>query len=93
LGAELRSLTEQEQNELQPAGGQGVMVIWVDPSGPLHAIGLEKGDRILQANGSTIRDPNDLFEIMRAVRPGQWVTLLAMDHRSGRHGYIQVVIR
>ncbi|RPI78983.1 MAG: PDZ domain-containing protein [Desulfobacteraceae bacterium] len=93
LGAELRSLTEQEQNEFMPAAGQGVMVVWLDPSGPLHAIGLEKGDRILQANGSTIRDPHDLLEIMRAVRPGQWITLLARDHRSGRSGYIQVVLR
>lgn len=93
LGADLRSLTEQEQKESTQPAAYGVIVVWVDPSGPLQAIGLEKGDRILQANGNTIRDPHELFEIMRIVRPGQWITLLAQDHRSGRSGYIQVVLR
>jgi serine protease Do len=93
LGAELRAVTEQDLNQAHLTAPQGVMVVWIDPSGPLHEIGLEKGDIILQMNGRTIRDQNDLSECMQAFGSGQLITLLALDHRSGRSGYIQVTLR
>ncbi|MBW1678273.1 MAG: hypothetical protein JRF30_04605 [Deltaproteobacteria bacterium] len=31
-------------------------------------------------------------DLVSALRPGQRITLLALDHRSGRTGYVQVVV-
>ena len=93
LGAEVRSLTGPELTQLRLTAPQGVLVVWVDPSGPLHEIGLEQGDIIFQINGRAIRDEKGLTELVQALDPGQWITLLALDHRSGRHGYIQVTLR
>ena len=93
LGAEVRSLTGPELTQLGLTAPQGVLVVWVDPSGPLYEIGLEQGDIIFQINGRTIRDEKGLTELVQILDPGQWITLLALDHRSGRHGYIQVSVR
>jgi serine protease Do len=93
LGAEVRSLTGPELTQLRLTAPQGVLVVWVDPSGPLHEIGLEQGDIIFQINGRAIRDEKGLTELVQALDPGQWITLLALDYRSGRHGYIQVTLR
>jgi hypothetical protein len=34
-----------------------------------------------------------VVQIVSTLQPGREVTLVAMDHRSGRSGYIQVVVR
>jgi len=73
--------------------GKGVIITWVDPTGPLGEQGFEVGDLILEINGRSVQGLDGLMDLLRRVRPSQRLTLLALDHRTGRTGYVQVKVR
>jgi serine protease Do len=93
LGAHVRAVTAKESDRFGLDAGQGVVVSWVDPKGPLGAAGFEVGDVILAINGQSITGLDAFIELVGSLRPRQRVTLLAVDHASGRSGTIQVVTR
>ena len=45
------------------------------PGGPAEKAGLKQGDVILQVNGKTVNDPNELRNTIAAMAPGTDVTL------------------
>lgn len=51
------------------------------------------GDLILEINGQAIRDFDRFIELVSLLRPKQQITLLALDHRTGQSGYVQVVVQ
>ncbi len=93
MGAEVRPATSKEAEKygLQPQ--QGVVVEWVDPKGPLGKVGFEVGDMILEINGQPIESVDDFVSMISTVKPGQKIALLALDHKSGNTGYVEVVVR
>ena len=93
LGADFRAITSKEVEEYSLKSKQGVAIIWLDPDGPLIRTGFEINDVILEINGQAIKDLEGFVDILSALRPRQQVTLLALDHRSGRTGYVQVPVR
>ena len=93
LGAEVRAITSKEVGEYGLKSKQGVMIIWLDPKGPLIRAGFEVNDVILEINGQAIESLEGFVDILSALRPRQRVTLLAIDHQSGRTGYVQVTVR
>ncbi len=93
LGADVRAITSNEVEEYGLKSKQGVAIIWLDPDGPLISAGFEVNDVILEINGQAIEGLEGFVEILSALRPRQRVTLLALDHRSGRTGYVQVPVR
>ncbi len=92
LGAEFRALTPKEVEGYGVNSDQGVAVVWLDPNGPLAKVGFEVGDVILEVNGQSVEGVQGLVDVVGPLRPGKVVTLLALDHKSGQTGYVQIVV-
>jgi serine protease Do len=93
LGAEFRPLTPQEVSRYGLDTNQGVAILRVDPKGSLGRVGFEPGDIILQIEDQAIAGMENFIELVSSVRSRQRVTLTAVDHRSGKAGQVEVVIR
>jgi serine protease Do len=92
LGAEVRLLTSKEVERYGIRSTGGVAIIWLDPHGPLARAGFEVNDVVLEINGEAVEDLEGFMGLASSLRPNQRITLLALDHRSGRTGYVQVVV-
>jgi serine protease Do len=92
LGVEVRPATSKEAEKYGLRSQQGVVVEWLDPKGPLAKVGFEKGDMILEINGQPIESVDDFVSLLSAVKPGQKLALLALDHNSGNTGYVEVKV-
>ena len=92
LGAQVRLLTSKEVERYGIRSTRGVAIIWLDPAGPLARAGFEVNDVVLEINEEAVEGLEGFMTMARSLRPNQRVTLLALDHRSGRTGYVQVVV-
>jgi len=92
LGVDVRPITYREVQRYGLDTKQGVVIIWIDPNGPLARVGFEVKDVILEINGRAIGSLEDYVDLVMGSSPEQQIILLALDHRSGRTGYVQVVI-
>jgi len=93
LGAEVRPLTVKEVTKFNLNSRKGVAIIWLDPEGPLREVGFELGDMILEINGRPIKGLETFMNLVGTTHTSQQITLLGLDHRSGRTGYVQVRVR
>ena len=93
LGVEVRTLTKREAENYGIKPGRGVLIQWVDPTGPLGQAGFEVGDILLKINGQTIKDVNCLARFLGTLHPRQRIAIFVLDHRSGNTGYVQVAVR
>jgi S1-C subfamily serine protease len=69
-----------------------VIIDSVDPKGPLGKAGFEKGDLILAVNKQPVPGVNAFVSMINSLSRHQKVTLLALDHRTGNTGYVQVEV-
>jgi len=51
------------------------------------------GDVILEINGQPVESVEELSGLLNTVKPGQKIALVALDHRTGNSGYVEVVVR
>jgi serine protease Do len=93
LGGEVRTSTQKEADRYQLDQGQGIVILKVEQNGPLGKAGFEVGDMILEINGQEITSMESFVELVISLNPKQRITLLALDGKSGKTGYIQVVVR
>jgi serine protease Do len=93
LGAEARLVTASEAEKCNLDSQQGVVVVWLDPIGPLAEVGFEVGDIILEINGQAIEDEKGFLDLVKSLKPHELITFLAFDHRSGHVGYVQIKAR
>jgi serine protease Do len=93
LGAEVRAISPQEAEKYGLDAGQGVKISQLEAKGPLRNAGFEVGDMILEINNQPIKGVEAFIQLVSGLKPGQKVTLLALDHRSGNMGNVQVVVR
>jgi serine protease Do len=93
LGAEVRALTPKEADQYGLSLGQGIVVSWISPKGPFGQVGFEVGDLILEVNGQAISSLENFLELISSVKANQRITLLAVDHATGKSGYVQVKVR
>jgi serine protease Do len=93
LGAEVRPLTSQESERYGLDANKGVAIESVDKKGPLGQAGFEVGDVILGINNEPIEGVDSFVQLISSLKPNQKITLLALDHRSGNMGDVQVTIR
>lgn len=93
LGAEVRAISPQEAEKYGLDAGQGVVINQLEAKGPLRKAGFEVGDMILEINNQPIKGVEAFIQLVSALKPGQKITLLALDHRSGNMGNLQVVVR
>jgi S1-C subfamily serine protease len=92
LGVELREVTIKEAQKYNLKTGRGVAVAGLVPNGPLGKTGFEVGDIILEINGRPVRGVKDFVDVVISIGSDEWVTLLALDHRTGRRGYVQLAV-
>jgi serine protease Do len=93
LGAEVRTTAQKEADKYRLNAGEGIVITKVEQNGPLGKAGFEVGDMILEINGQTITGIEIFIELVSSLQKNQRITLLALDGKSGKTGYIQVVVR
>ncbi|MFN3534244.1 MAG: trypsin-like peptidase domain-containing protein [Desulfatiglandales bacterium] len=92
LGADLRPIKPEEGKNHGIFKGTGLVICSLDPKGPFALAGLEIGDILLEVNGAQIKSISDLVSILNQMPQGTIATFLAVDHRTGKKGYVQVRI-
>ena len=93
LGAEVRTITQKEADKYELDQGQGIVIVKVEQNGPLGKAGFEVGDMIIEINGQEIASTESFVELVSSLKKNQRITLLALDGKTGKSGYIQVVVR
>jgi len=93
LGAEVRTTTQKEADRYRLDPGDGIVVAKVEQNGPLGKAGFETGDMILEINGQGVAGLESFVELVSTLKKNQRITLLALDGKTGKTGYIQVVVK
>jgi serine protease Do len=93
LGVEVRAPNSLEVDKYGINPNQGVVIKWEDPKGVLKEAGFEVGDMILAINNQPIESMEGFVDLVSVLKPKQKISLLALDHRSGNTGTVQVVLR
>jgi serine protease Do len=93
LGGEVRTITAKEAEKYGLDANQGVAINQLEAKGPLREAGFEVGDMILEINNQPIKGVEAFIQLVSVLKPDQKITLLALDHRSGNMGNVQVVVR
>ena len=93
LGVEVRSPSSTEVSKYGITPTQGAVITWEDPKGPLKEAGFEVGDMILAINNQPIESMESFVDLVSLLKPKQKISILALDHRTGNTGIIQVVTR
>ena len=92
FGIEVRPLTPQEANEYGLQSPSGLVVVQVDPKGPFGKAGFEKGDIIVQIENNPVDSPDTLFALLSTLKQRHKATVLAVDHKSGQTGKVQITL-
>jgi serine protease Do len=92
LGAEFTTVTAREVKKYRLPAQQGLVITWIDSNGSLGKAGFEVGDIILEINGQPIKDIEGLVDLFGSIPPRQQINVLALDHRTGRTAYLQVIV-
>jgi len=92
LGVVVRPLTVKEAADYGLSLPEGVAVQWIDPRGPIGKVGFEVGDVILALDNQPVQGVDSFNELMMAMPHHQKVVMLAISHKSGQSGYVQVEI-
>ena len=93
LGVEVRSPSSAEVSKYGLNPNQGVVITWEDPKGPLREAGFEIGDMILAINNQPIDSMEGFVDLVSLLKPKDKIAILALDHRTGNTGTIQVMVR
>jgi len=93
LGAEVRPPNSLEVNKYGLNQKEGVVITWEDPKGPLKEAGFEVGDMILAIDNQPIESMESFVDLVSLLKPKQKISILALDHRTGNTGAVQVAIR
>lgn len=94
LGAEVKPVATPEEAQKYGLGApQGVEIVWLDPKGPLGQVGFEVGDILLEINHHPIENFEGFVGLVSGLQPHQKIVVLALDHRSGNTGYVEVEVR
>jgi serine protease Do len=93
LGVDVRLLTENEISKYGIEQSQGVAIKWLDTDGPLAKAGFEVDDVILKINDQPIDSMDKFISVGSALQSNQQISILVLDHRSGKTGYIQVKVK
>jgi serine protease Do len=92
LGVEVRPVTSKEAERYGLDRHQGVTITHVAPNGAMGKAGFEVQDILLAIDGQSIDNAESLVALTAALKPQQQITVLALDHRSGNTGDVQVVV-
>jgi serine protease Do len=88
LGILTQPLTPETKSQFNIDANEGVVVTQVGPGTPASKAGIRGGDVITKVDGKAITNPEELRDAVRAVRPGQDLTLSVA--RGGKSQEIKV---
>jgi serine protease Do len=92
FGIAVRPPTSKELEKYSLETGQGVAIEEVAKKSPFAKIGFTAGDIILQVEEDWIDDPEELATVLTALPSKQKVSILAIDHKSGKTGYLSLTL-
>ena len=90
LGAEVRPLTPQEAEKYGLKADAAVAIRWLEFKGPMQKAGFEINDLILGVNDQPVEGLDSFIQLVSALQPHQKIAIVALDHRTGNQGVIQV---
>ena len=92
MGVVVRPLTVKEAEDYGLSLPNGVAVKWVDPKGAIGQAGFEVGDVILALDNQPVQGVDSFNEMLMAMPHHQKAVLLAISHKTGQSGYVQVEV-
>ncbi|MGH9460436.1 MAG: PDZ domain-containing protein, partial [Vicinamibacteria bacterium] len=93
LGVSVQDLTPEIASQLNTSTDAGVVVLEVAPAGPAADAGVRRGDIILEANRSVVRNVDDLETQLRGVPPGGDLLLRIERVGRGQSGFLWVSVK
>jgi len=93
LGVTVQPMTNKDVEKYGLESHQGVVITRVEPKGPLGEAGFEVNDIILGINGQPVAGLESFIMMVSSLKPHQKVALMALDHRSGNTGAVEVTVR
>lgn len=90
LGVGFQSLSPAMAKALQLDDEKGVLVNNVIDDSPAHSAGLSAGDIIVDIDGKTIAERQDLVDVVQDLEPGTTVDIVVL--RDGRQKTVEVEI-
>ena len=58
----------------------------------MASVGFEKDDIILDVNNTPVQGVEGFVDLIKSLSPHQQVLIKALDHRTGRSGFVKVTI-
>lgn len=93
LGVEVQAVTPREVQKYNMNDNQGVVITKVESKGPLGEAGFEVGDIILGIDNQPVAGLDDFIAMISTLQPKQKITILALDHRTGNMGNVEVTVK
>jgi serine protease Do len=93
LGVEVRAVSLAEAKKYSLDDRQGVVITALQAPGSLGDAGFEVGDIILGINNQPITDLDTFVQLASALKPNSKIILLALDHRTGNMGNVEVTVK
>ena len=92
LGIDIKPLAKADVKRYGLDPPHGVVIDSLTVTSPLTRIGFEKNDIIIEINGHSVNGPKDFIDILDNFASQQQITFRALDHRTGKIGYVQFFI-
>ena len=92
LGVDVRPATSEEAKRYGLDSREGIVIVGLYPDSPLEGVGFELNDMILEVEGRPVKGLKDLIDQIMGLKRKQKVIMLGLDHRTGRTGFVQVVV-
>jgi serine protease Do len=92
LGARVRPVTAKEAQKDGLDESKGVAIASLKSDSPLAKAGFEVNDIILAVNGQDVSGVQDFISLIKALPHDHPASFLAVDHRTGQSGYVDVTV-
>jgi serine protease Do len=92
FGIAVRTPTLKEIEKYGLQSDQGVTLAEVAPKSPFAKLGFRTGDLILQVDDEWIDDPEELAAMLSNLPSREKINILAIDHKSGKTGYLNLTL-
>jgi len=93
LDANVQPVTAAQAEKYGLRPNQGVVIIWLDPKGPLGRTGLATSDIILQIDNQPVEGLGNFVSQVNSLGTLQPANFSVLDHRTGRIRTVKVVVR